>query len=332
MNIGIIGLGRMGSTMAETINRLNDKGIYLYAVASTNLKKAEAFKEKYHAQVACGSGDSLIKRRNVDLVYIATPHSYHEQYVTLALYNLKPVLCEKPFTTDYKKAERLLKLAKRNETFVAEAMWTRYMPSRKIISELLELGVIGDIKAVRADLSYNIEFKDRMLNPIKGGGVFLDLGVYPIHFVSMFVQGDPIKVEASCITTDKHLDESDVITLIYPNNIIASITCSMSSFSDKKGIIQGTKGYIEVDNINNPLEIKVFLNNSDLIKTINIHEEVNGYEYELLACKEAIEKGLLESPYLPHSEILRMHKLYDLIRHKMKIIYPFDSDKPTMIN
>lgn len=331
MNIGIIGLGRMGSTMAETINRLNDKGIYLYAVASTNLQKAEVFKEKYHAQIACSSGLTLIKHQELDLVYIATPHAYHQEYVELALNNLKPVLCEKPFTTDYERAQKLLSLSKRNKTFVAEAMWTRYMPSRKIISEILSSGVIGDIKMVRADLSYAIEFKDRMLDPKRGGGAFLDLGVYPIHFVSMFIPDDPIKIEASCVTTDNHLDESDVITLVYPNNIIASISCSMNSFSDKKGIIQGTKGYVEVDNINNPLEIKVFLHNNELIKTINIQEEVNGYEYELFACKEALEKGLLESPLLPHFEILRMHKLYDLIRNKMNIVYPFDSDRTNII-
>ena len=332
MNIGIIGLGRMGGTMANTINKLNDRGIFLSAVASTSLTKALAFKEKYHARKACKNGISLIQNPNVDLVYIATPHSAHEKYVREAILNKKPVLCEKPFTTDSIKAEELIKLAEYHQTFLAEAMWTRYMPSRKMIAELIEKNIIGQIKMIRADLSYSIEYKERLVDPKKGGGAFLDLGVYPINFVSMFIKDNPIKIISSCTYTENHLDETDMITLVYPDNVIAVLSCSMGSFSDKKGIIQGTKGYIEVDNINNPLEIKVFLNNSELIKDIKVEEQISGYEYELLECKKCLEKGDIESESMPLSETLRMHKLYDTIRKELKIVYPFDSKSDNLIN
>lgn len=325
MNIGIIGLGHIATTMARTIKRLKNEDIRLYAVASRTALKAKRFAKRFGVDVHYGSYEELFNDPKVDLVYVATPHALHFECAVQAIKAHKPVLIEKPITTDFSRGELLFKEAEKERVFIAEAMWTRYMPSRKIIQDTIDSGIIGKVVSIRADLSYAIEYKKRMLDPSLGGGALLDLGVYPLNFACMFIKDDPLSINASCTYTNNHLDETDTFTLSFPNNVIAELSCSMRSFSDKRGIIQGTDGHIEVDNINNPQAIRIFNNKQKQLKKIKIQELVSGYEYELLECEKALKEGKLEPPSMPSSESLRMLKIYDDIRTKLGIVYPFDS-------
>ena len=151
-NIGIIGTGNIASVMAQTISKM--KGVKLYAVASRQKVRAEVFAGKYGCKKAYGSYEELAEDDKVDLVYIATPHSEHYANVKLCLMKDKPVLCEKAFTANAVQAEELIFLAKERNIFLAEAMWTRYMPMLTTIREVLGSGVIGEPKTLTANLGY----------------------------------------------------------------------------------------------------------------------------------------------------------------------------------
>ncbi len=326
MNVGILGLGRIATTMADTISHLGIYGINLYAVASRSFERAESFRKQHGAKIAYGSYEELLKDRKVDLVYIATPHAIHYQNCMACIDARKPVLCEKPFTTDALKAQRIFAQAKKNKVFITEAMWTRYMPSRKVINSLIESKLIGELVSIRVDLSYSIEDKSRMVDPKLGGGALLDVGVYPLTFACMVTNSHPHSFHAQCTYTENRLDETDVFVLNFDKGVTATCTCSMSSLSDRRGIIQGTKGFIEVDNINNPLLIKVYNQNLQLIKTEEIVEKFSGYEYELFECAKCLEEKKLECSSLPHEETIKMLKLTDAIRERLGIVYPFDEN------
>lgn len=324
MKVGILGCGRIANKMATTLLQMEEEDVELVAFASRSLEKAKKYAEEYQVQKAYGSYEELVKDPDIDLIYVATPHSEHYKNTLLCLENNKNVLLEKAFTTDHKQAEELCRLAEKKGLLLTEAIWTRYMPSRRIIQELLESKPVGEPYYLSANLSYAISTKERLIKPELAGGALLDVGIYTLNFASM-VFGDDIKeVHAHCTYAPTGVDETDTYTLIYKNNKLADLNCSMKTISDRRGIIYCSKGYIEVDNINNPQVIKVMDSSYQVVNTIVVPEQINGYEYEVREAKEAIERHQSECPSMPHKDTIQMMKLMDDIRAKMNIVYPFE--------
>ena len=176
MNIGFIGAGQIANTMAYTMQRMED--VNLYAVAARDLDRAEAFAARYGFEKAYGSYGEMLLDPNVELVYIATPHSHHAEHMKLCIAHGKHVLCEKAFTLNAAQAREVAALAKEKGVYVAEAIWTRYMPSRAMINEVLASGVIGNITAMTANLCYPVSSRERCIQPELAGGALLDVGIY----------------------------------------------------------------------------------------------------------------------------------------------------------
>jgi predicted dehydrogenase len=156
------------------------------------------------------------------------------------------------------------------------------------------------------------------------GGALMDLGVYPIHFALMFF-GDKIKeIKSVCVKLDTGVDAQESITFIYEDGRMAVLYASMLVHCNRLGEINGTKGCIEVQNINNCEEIRVLDEKRQVIARYPVPEQINGYEYQILACKKAIEEGRLECPELPHEEILKVVRMTEYLRKEWGVVYPFE--------
>ena len=315
MKVGIIGCGRIARTMADTIN--NTKGFELYAVAARDIERANAFKEEFNASVSYGSYEELVSDDNVELVYVATPHSHHKDHMLLCLNHNKPILCEKAFTVNEAEAKEVLTLAKEKGIFVAEAIWTRYMPARKLIDKIIREGKIGRVTSVTANLGYQISDKERIIDPALGGGALLDIGIYPLNFALMARNNVNVKaLTGVCTKAETGVDLQDSMVLCFEDGSIATIFADAEITSDRRGYIYGTKGYIEVENINNPEVIRVYDNSRKpfMNTEIIIKKDYNGYEYELLEAKKCIEEGKIESELMSHNETLRVMRFMDAFR------------------
>lgn len=327
MKFAILGLGGIAVKMAETVIRMDD--IELYAVASRDAEKAKTFAQKYNVKKAYGSYDEMLKDDQIDLVYIALPHSHHCEWSKAAINAGRNVLCEKAFSVSEAEAREMIELAEKKNVFITEAIWTRYMPSRQIIKDLLDKNTIGKIVSISANLGYRIDTHDRIINPELAGGALLDLTIYPLNFASM-VHGDDIKaIHASCMMTGTGVDGQDNVMISYSDGCMASLFTTIYGLSNRMGLIVGTDGFIEVENINNPQEIRVYSadrSNPELLRRIKVPEQISGYEYEVLACKAAIENGKLECPEMPHSETLEIMRQTDIIRKQFNIKYPFEKE------
>ena len=325
MKVGILGAGGIAVKMAETISYLKD--VENYAIASRSLEKAKQFAASNHIAKAYGSYEELLEDEKVDLVYIALPHSHHYEWTIKALNAGRNVLCEKAFAVNTSQAEEMIRVAKEKNLLLAEAIWTRYMPARKLIDEIISSGEIGELKTVSANLGYRISENDRLTNPALAGGCLLDLTVYPLNFASM-VWGDDIKrFVSSCVYTDTGVDGQDTVIVEYNDGRMASLFTSMYELTDRKGMIYGTKGWIEVRNINNPEGIKVcsFDEKGEAsIRIVEVPSQYTGYEYEVLACKKAIEEGHIECKEMPHSETIEIMRQMDEIRRQLGIVYPIE--------
>ena len=274
MKLGILGAGGIASTMAKTVAGMKD--VEAYAVAARDLERARVFAQKYEVKKAYGSYEEMLADDEVELVYIATPHSHHYLHAKMCLEVGKHVLCEKAFTVNAEQAQKLFDLAKEKKLLITEAIWTRYMPSRKMINDIIESGVIGEVTAVTANLSYTVSHVERVRKPELAGGALL-----------------------------------------------ATIQCGAREISDRMGSIFGTRGYMQVQNINNPEKITVFDTEHKEVASYVVPEQISGYEYEVESCMKAIQEGKLECPEMPHAETIRIMKILDDIRKSWNYEIPW---------
>lgn len=314
--IGIAGCGNIAHTLAPVMCHYPDR-MKVVAAAARDAGRAADFAAEFGIPRSYGSYTEMFEDPDVDLVYVATPHSHHKDIMIDALEHGKHVLCEKAFCVNAKEAGEVFALAKSRSLFVAEAIWTRYMPSRKMINDVISSGKIGRITTISANLGYKILHKPRIAEPELAGGALLDVGVYPLNFVLMAKEGVGIDtVTGSCVRTEKGVDARNMIQINFADSSQAVIYSETESVTDRRGIIYGTEGTLIVENVNNPEELRLYSSDRSpvLLETTKIEHEVNGYEYELLSACDSIEKGLLEDPHMPWSETLRVLRYTDALR------------------
>ena len=312
MNVGIIGAGHIAEKMATTLARMDDMSCL--AVASRSLEKAQAFASRFDIPRAYGSYDELLADPDVELVYVAVPHSCHFDVTRRAIIAGKPCLVEKSFMANATEAAAIIAMAREAGVFVAEAMWPRYMPVRAIAREVLASGVIGKPVMVNASLAYNVSEKERVQKPELGGGALLDLGVYLLTFVRMYCDSPISKLNTTCVVSDTGVDATENITLVLEDGTLASLQCSAWSQGDNHGVIAGTTGYLVFDDLINPTKLMVCRKRHIVEKEIILPEQITGFEYQLRACRDAIAAGQIEPPQMPHGETLYIMHLMDRLR------------------
>lgn len=322
MNIGFIGAGRIANTLASTMARMED--VNLYAVAARDLDRAQAFAAQYGFDKAYGSYEEMLRDPNVELVYIATPHSHHAEHMKLCIEHGKNVLCEKAFTLNAAQARQIAALAREKGVYVAEAIWTRYMPSRAMINEVLSSGIIGNVTALTATLCYPVAYKERCIRPELAGGALLDVGVYCLNFALMHFGDDIERMDSSVRMTDTGVDGQESITLHYRDGKIAVLTAGILSRSDRKGIFYGDKGYIIVENINNPQSISVYDLTDTLVKRLEVPAQITGYEYQIREAMARIRAGETESASMPLDTTIAVMERMDALRKDWGLIYPME--------
>lgn len=325
MRVGYIGAGNISGQMAETIARMSE--VENYAVAARDPERAREFAERWGFSHAYDSYEELLADPDVDLVYVALPHSHHHRWTIATLEAGHHVLCEKAFAANERQAREMIECARERGLLLAEAIWTRYMPSRKMIEEIVSSGEIGEVTTVAANLGYRVDGNARMTDPALAGGALLDLTVYPLNFASMVLGNKIRRIAASMVPAATGVDGQDNVMIEYESGQMASLFSTMYAMTDREGQILGTKGFITVENINNPQVIRVYASDGltrELTREIAVPEQITGYEYELLSCERAIEAGALECPEMPHAETLELMRQMDEIRRQFGVVFPFE--------
>jgi len=322
LRVGVIGTGWIAEKAAITLNA--QEGLTCYAVGSRTKEKAQEFARKWSVAKAYGSYSELIADDDVDLVYVGTPHSHHYDVTMEALDHGKPCLVEKAFMANYVQSRRVVELARQNHVFLAEAIWTRYQPIVPLMRQMIAEGRIGTPRMITATLGYSMGNKPRIMRADLCGGALLDLGVYGINFVRMFWPKRIVSTESQCVKSDTGMDLTNAISFVFEDGVLANIQSSACCVGHNEGIIAGTEGSLVVDNINNPQTLRVYGPDRTFIEEIRVPKQITGYEYQFLACKQALEEGLIETHYMPLDETLEVMKIMDGLRRKWDVRYPMD--------
>jgi predicted dehydrogenase len=198
------------------------------------------------------------------------------------------------------------------------------MQSRQIVVNLLEQGIIGEVTSLKATFNTPNFAIRRMHDPALAGGALLDLGMYTLTFASMFFGNDVERMESRCRKYKTGVDATDHIRLFYRDGKKAELMTSMTHLPKCEGILYGSRGKIRIQNINNFSRISVYEKKTRSWNDYEPPKQINGYEYEILACKRAIEAGQIECEEMPHTETLCMMQWMDELRGQWGIVYPFE--------
>ena len=236
----------------------------------------------------------------------------------------KPCLVEKAFMANLRQAKEIVDLAHERKVFLAEAIWTRYQPVVQMVRDLISNGRIGEPRLVTATLGYSMGEKPRIMRADLCGGALLDLGVYALNFVRMFFPADIVSIDSQCVKSKTGMDLTNAITLVLSDGLLCNLQSSAACVGDNIGVIAGPEGNLIIDNINNPQKITVNTHDRVFVEDIHVPRQITGYEYQFLACREALIEGLLEPREMPHEETLYIMQLMDELRRKWGVHYPMD--------
>jgi len=318
---GVMGCGNIAGQFATSLQTVS--GAILYAVASRSAEKAFNFGEKHKALKTYDSYEMLVKDPEVDAIYIATPHNLHLENAMMCLNYKKAILCEKPLTVNANEAKRLIEEAKKQETFLMEAFWTRFLPSTLKLNQLIEEGIIGNCKLVQADFGYNMPFdpSHRSYNPELAGGALLDVGIYPINFAQMIFQQDPQEIRSVIIPSSTGVDEQSAYIFKYPSGSLAVMNAAVNVETQHNAWIYGSEGYIHMPDFFHATKIHV-QRKDGVTDTISVPFESTGYGYEAIEVMNCINSGKTESRIMTLSESLKIMQLMDTIRDQWELKYP----------
>jgi predicted dehydrogenase len=318
---GIIGPGRIANKFAAALSLA--EGASLGAVASRNADRAREFAGKFGASAYYDNYEALANDPAIDAIYIATPHGYHCEHALLCLQKGKAVLCEKPMALSNSQAQLMIAAAKENKTFLMEAMWTRFLPVMEKTLELIRDGQIGTVRQVRADFGFNAPFDPdgRLYNLRLGGGALLDIGVYTI-FLCLLLLGEPDNILSAAHLAPTGADETCQALFQYADGRSAIISSTLACNTSLTAEIAGTKGMIQIPAPWYKTDRLVIQREGEGLSPFSLDPMINGFEYEIRETMECLEKGLIESPRMPHAFSLTMSRVMDTIREQCGIRYP----------
>ncbi|MDZ5129611.1 Gfo/Idh/MocA family protein [Clostridium perfringens] len=316
---GILGPGNIARDFAQALNRVNGE---VYAVASRNKERAEKFARENNVKKAYGSYDEIIKDENIDVVYIATPHSNHYEYIIKSLNNNKHVLCEKAITVNERELEEALKIAREKNLVLEEAMTLFHMPLYEKVIKKINNEDLGKVNMVQVSFGSFKEYDEnnRFFNLDLAGGALLDIGTYALSFARYFLSSMPEEILSTVKKAKTGVDEQSGIILKTKEEEIATISLAFRSKMPKRGIVSCDNGFITIDNF--PRANKATINYLDgTVEVIECGEEEKALDYEVSFMEEKInenkESNSIELTY-------DVTKIMNKFRKDWGIIYPFE--------
>ena len=289
-NWAILGCGNIANDFARDISRMGGR---VYSVANRTYDKALAFAEKYNIKKVYESIDDLFTDENVHIVYIATPHNKHIEYILKALENGKNVLCEKAITLNSDELNRAVKLANKKNLILAEAMTIYNMPLYTELEKIINSGRLGEFRLAQVNFGSFKEYDmtNRFFNMDLAGGALLDIGVYALSLVRMFMETKNAEINSQVKFAPTGADEQSSIIIENEKEQMASVTLSLHSKQPKRATICYDNAYIEIFEYPRADKATITYTADGHTEEITAGKLENALFYELENMESAVEKG-----------------------------------------
>ncbi len=321
---GIMATGNITHKMVEGLGVLPDAKVI--AVGSRSAESANAYADKYNIPHRHATYEALCADPEVDVIYVAPPHSGHKDGTILALNAGKAVLCEKPFAINRAEAETMVALAREKKLFLMEAMWTRFLPTVVRVRQWLKEGRIGAPQMVWADFGFRAEYAEesRLFDPAFGGGGLLDVGIYAVSFAAMVFGAAPNRVAAMAEIGPTGVDDMNGAVLGFPGGGLALVSGAVRAETQQEARIIGTRGKIHLPvpfwcGTRVVLEVE-----GSEPETFDLPYDGNGYNCEAREVMDCLRAGKLESDVMPLDESLALMGTLDEMRRQWGVKYPME--------
>ena len=321
---GILGTGKIAKRFMQAAFYVPDAQVV--AVSSREQHTADQFGAQYGVPKRYGSYDALLRDPEVEIVYVATPHTLHAENTLAALQAGKHVLCEKPFTVNAQQAEAVIQAARAAGKFVMEGMWTRCFPVVREIIRRIQSGELGEIRYLQADFGFRPAFNpaSRLFAPELGGGALLDVGVYPVA-LAFLVLGAPKQIVSHATLGATGVDELCSMLFLYENGAQAVLSASLQVEMPKQANICGSQARIHLPAPWWKPSEAYLVRNDGTTEHLLYPYEGDGLQFEIRHVHDCLRQGLTESPWMPLDETLAIMRLLDTLRAQWGVRYPSDS-------
>ena len=316
----ILGPGKIAHKFAKGLAEVS--GAELYAVASRSLTKAEEFAKEFNVPKFYGSYEDLVNDKEVDIVYVATPHVFHREHTLLCLKHKKAVLCEKPFAMNKEQVNEMIQTAKKENVFLMEALWTYFLPHYQYVLELVKSEKFGKITGLEADFGFEAPYlpENRLFSKELGGGSLLDIGIYPV-FTALTLLGKPDTISAKAEFCETGVDESCNIVFNYKNSVHARLFSTIKKMTPTIATITFEDATLTINRrFHEPTSV-IILHNNRVEETISFDVNTNGYNFEAEHVQKMLAQGRTESTVLSFDKSLELIGLLDDIREEIGLIY-----------
>ncbi|WP_370476530.1 Gfo/Idh/MocA family protein [Tamlana flava] len=316
---GIIGLGRIANSFAKDLATIPDAE--LYAVASRSQEKAGEFAKKHNAKKAYGSYEALANDKNIDAVYVATPHAMHKDNAIMCLKNGIAVLGEKPFAMNANEVDEMIAVAKGKNTLLMEALWTYFLPHYQYVLEAIKSNTFGKVLKLEADFGFSrsYDISTRLFNKDLGGGSLLDIGIYPI-FVALSTLGKPKKIEAKATFFENGADSTCNMVFQYDNDVEAHLRSSLIEETPTQAIFYCENATVKINTkFHEPSTVSIFIDENEDV--IEFSYYTIGYNFETIHFNQLLRDGKTESDIMTFQFSEQLIKTLDEVRSLINLQY-----------
>lgn len=318
---GIIGLGKIARKFAKDLHETPNA--LLYAVASRSEDKAQDFAKQFCAEKAYGSYEEMVQDQEIDIIYIATPHSHHYENVMLCINAGHNVLCEKAFAINQQQVQRMVEAAKEKDVFLMEGMWSRFNPVILDAKKDVEVGAIGNLQAIKADFCFHFPYdlNSRLCDKKLGGGALLDIGIYPV-FLSYFMLGVPVRMNVEAEYYPNGTDKNLIMLFDYSDGREAILNCSLQYYSPCDGYFFGDEGCIRLDGRWHEATSYTRFNKSmDNPITKGYGSKPLSFKFEIEEVHESLRNDLKQSSKWTWENSIELMKVLDDVRNEIGLSY-----------
>ncbi|GAO44500.1 Gfo/Idh/MocA family protein [Flavihumibacter petaseus] len=317
---GILGAGYIAGEFAKDFRFMQHAE--LVAVAASDIGRAKQFAAQYDIPHAYDYAQ-LYASPEVDAVYIATTHNFHAEQAAACLRSGKAVLCEKPITINLQEFQLLRNIARENNVFLMEAMWTWFLPALRQAKTWLQEGRIGKLKMIQADFSFAVEYKPqgRLFNRNLAGGSLLDIGIYPIAMATFLTDRYPSAIQSSASFTDTGVDERVGMLLEY-GQCLGILSASIGTRMTNHLRIFGETGAIEIPEFWKARTATLFDKEYRQVEVFQDDRPSRGFIFEMQEANDRILSGHKESAVVPLERSLWLQQIMQEVRRQIGLRYP----------
>lgn len=317
IRFGIIGTGNIASKFAQACGMT--QGVAAAGISSRSREKGERFAADNRVDQVYLGAESMVSSPDIDVVYVATPHTAHFENCMLALQAGKPVLCEKPMAMTESEAKLLFEEAKRRNLLLMEGMWTRFLPNSLQAREWIREGRIGSVKFIDGIFSFAVDPdapKQRLVDPEYGGGATFDLGVYMVEMASYYAGADPIRWDGFSAAYCPGTDACTVMAVEYPDQILATLRMGITCEAPVMMTILGDKGRIELPRFFSAGAARLY-EGDRMVEEIRTDCELpQGFCYEVAAVRDYLRNGVRESDIIPPQTTIATARILEDMMHR----------------